>query len=303
MPSPKKPHMKSIRLNSTAASTHGRDVANKRPFRPRCKSNIAFTLIELLVVIAIIAVLAALLLPVIGKARESGRRAACINNQRQLILTWMVYADDHNDKLALNGSVEASGTRKLWVRGGTHGYTPGLRDESSFLNPNFALFAPYLRKIAVYKCPSYPIQPEIMLRSYAMNAYVGADGSMSAEISSQHVIFHKKTGFTRLSPSLAFVFQDVLPSSICRPAFIVRPSNFSTDGFFHYPGTHHREASLLAFADGHVEPHRWRDPRTRSIGQNNTTVDHWTPSPNNKDLEWLRGRTTVLKPVSNPWIR
>ena len=65
-----------------------------------------FTLTELLVVIAVIGILAALLLPVLAKAKGQARRIQCTNNQRQLFLTWMMYAGDHNDAMTPNGHGE-----------------------------------------------------------------------------------------------------------------------------------------------------------------------------------------------------
>ena len=58
-----------------------------------------FTLVELLVVIAIIAILTALLLPALGKAKSIAQRAACINNQKQLQMAHSIFSDDHGDKI------------------------------------------------------------------------------------------------------------------------------------------------------------------------------------------------------------
>ncbi|HUT44674.1 MAG TPA: type II secretion system protein, partial [Sedimentisphaerales bacterium] len=62
----------------------------------------AFTLIELLVVIAIIAILMAILMPALNRVKEQGKRAVCLGNMKQLTLTWIMYADDNDDKL-VNG--------------------------------------------------------------------------------------------------------------------------------------------------------------------------------------------------------
>src|SRR5512147_2062826 len=68
-----------------------------------------FTLIELLVVIAVIAILMAILMPALNRAREQGKRAACLSNLKQLGLAWNLYADDNNDRMVNGDSGEYTG--------------------------------------------------------------------------------------------------------------------------------------------------------------------------------------------------
>jgi prepilin-type N-terminal cleavage/methylation domain-containing protein len=86
--------------------------------RPRfgCSGR-GFSLIELLVVIAIIAVLAALLLPAIARSKEQGQRTACLNNTRQLMLAWIMYADDNDGRLVPNNWVYFASSQTQMTNG------------------------------------------------------------------------------------------------------------------------------------------------------------------------------------------
>ena len=124
-------------------------------FTRRC-SDAGFTLIELLVVIAVIAILAALLLPALSRAKAKAYRAQCMSNMRQLAIAWQVYADDNNGRLVSNGfrTDRVPGVDKLWVLGDEHIHPDAYTNPSFLLDPQFALFADYVRSAGVYKCPA-----------------------------------------------------------------------------------------------------------------------------------------------------
>ena len=264
-----------------------------------------FTLTELLVVIAVIGILAALLLPVLAKAKGQARRIQCTNNQRQLFLTWMMYAGDHNDAMTPNGHGEPDSLEqqhlKFWVAGDTHFFLPAFTNVQMLIDPQFALFGAYLKSTATYRCPEYrslpssstpldsPRRPEVKIRSYSLNSYMGwALGA--EELTGNYRVFLKTSDITQLSPSDLFLFQDVHPDNICFPAFIVRMPG-GEESFFHFPSSQHGGRGVLTFADGHIQTHRWTDPRTMPPVTGGILA-HWDASPGNADLGWIRERTT-----------
>ena len=259
------------------------------------RARAAFTLIELLVVIAIIAILAALLLPALAKAKAQGKRIQCINNQRQLAVTWQLYVADNLDWVPANGRLDPPTTaQKFWVQGAF--VNPQASISNKFiLDPQYALFADYLKTIRVYVCPTDHAMVKIggeqypKLRSYSLNAYVGWTGPWDSRLASGYWVFKKHSHMVSRMPAGTFLFADVQPDSICWPYFGVK---MDMDSFFNFPGSSHNRAAVVSFSDGHVETHRWVDARTIKAYSANYH-NHNEPSAGNKDLVWLRERTTV----------
>ncbi len=260
----------------------------------------AFTLVELLVVIAIIAILAALLLASLAGARRAAQRAGCINDTRQLVIAWNLYSTDHHDALPGNGAGDPTSMagERLWVLGTSHLQPQDFTNRTFLFDRRYAQFAQYIQSPATYRCPSDRSRVEIgseklpKVRSYALNVFMNPTAPDLSLLMGEGKAFRKTADFSAGSPADLLAFLDVAPGNVCHPAFIIH-NGFLKDLFYHFPSSSHNSSGIVSFADGHVDAHRWLDPRTLEAGKVEWLPDHFNYHPHSLDLEWLRDHATV----------
>jgi prepilin-type N-terminal cleavage/methylation domain-containing protein/prepilin-type processing-associated H-X9-DG protein len=255
----------------------------------RSGSTKAFTLIELLVVIGIIAILAAMLLPTLSRAKEKAKGINCVSNMKQLTTAWMMYAGDYDDQLVTN-TVDVN--NHSWAAGWLDLGNPADTDNTNIftiMSPQGLLW-PYSKSLALYVCPSDRNTVDIngsryqLVRSVSMNQRMNGGDYGSAPLG-QFTNPHRLSAIRNPGPSDAFVFIDERADSINDGFFVV----FMTDTgantrLGNIPANYHNGCSSVSFADGHVEIHKWLDPRTEP------PLFQWNlnPMPNNRDIEWLQ---------------
>jgi prepilin-type N-terminal cleavage/methylation domain-containing protein/prepilin-type processing-associated H-X9-DG protein len=280
----------------------GKTVLTARASRGNSTRSSGFTLIELLVVIAIIAILAAILLPVLAKAQQRGERAYCLNNLRQLAIGWVMYADDNNGTIPVNGDTSDQ-TIYSWVK--------GIMSWDSILAPNLdnydttnlstSLLGPYCsHAVGIFKCPGdkVPAAKGPRVRSVSMNAYMNGVSTQTTVtgVMTGYTVYNKLAGMVAPGPSDLWVFCDEQGDSI-------------NDGFFLFdmvdalgssplwkdrPAAYHGGTGAFSFADGHADSRFWRDPAITPDLVTKSGSMTYPGTPSAGDIGWMYQHTSTL---------
>ena len=275
-----------------------------------------FTLVELLVVMAIIGILAAILLPALSQAKARAQAIVCVNNTRQLVLAWQVYAAEREDGLPYNLGMAGSSFRtpQNWVN---NVMTWDLSaDNTNLATLTGSSLGRYVSgNTSVYHCPSDNVLSAVQqaagwqarIRSYSMNALIGDAGNFSTN--GYNINAPDYTQFFKLTqipqPSEIFVFLDEHPDSIDDGYFVERvPGETYKYGdppsqpkqWIDLPATYHNRATAMSFADGHSALHLWTRPGTyRPPLPNAAGLPIAIPSTETEDFNWMLEHMSVEK--------
>ena len=253
-------------------------------FRGGCGDSLGFTLIELLVVIAIIAILAALLLPALAKAKQKGQGVACVNNLHQMSIASQLYADDFNGRYCL--TFQVTGDNSSTIRGGRRAWFNFLMPYQKTTN---LLLCPVRSKIFNEFINEYPTGPDDMgISNYGMNFRVGGCDFAPWPYSQWpgvRGVLPKPAGLAYLTDS------GTKPKNTTNPLLCVTEATPEKPGcwILHDPGDDAPDTGGVAGDDPN-----WGGPRPRHNGRS--------------AIAFLDGHTESLKPSMwywslTPWLQ
>jgi len=240
----------------------------------------AFTLIELLVVIAIIAILMAILMPTLSRAREQGKRTGCMNNLKQMAMAWILYADDYEDKIVSADT----GRDDAWVRW----LGRGVSEEEQRGGIRRGMLYRYCPEVKLYRCPT-GIRGETVTYAItdAMNGYTGIPGTTN-------LMVYRRMQIKRPGERIVFLDEGRLsPNSWTLW--------YDQERWWDQITARHGDGTNFGFADGHSEYWKWKDPRTIEVAE--MGYDFWQSTGRKGELSYSRHNEDLHRVQRGVWTK
>jgi prepilin-type N-terminal cleavage/methylation domain-containing protein/prepilin-type processing-associated H-X9-DG protein len=236
-----------------------------------------FTLIELLVVIAIIAILAAMLLPALSRAKLKAQAISCLSNTKQLTLCWILYSNDNGERLIQNYLQDQT---YAWIRGDVNA-RPGDTNVANIINGRLYQ---YNTSLGIYMCPADDYKRNGIrierVRSFSMSGQMNSDVDW---VNPRYPIRRKTADIVNPSPSGALVFIDESTITLEDGYFAIQVDNRVWQNS---PSDRHNRGANLSFADGHSEIYKWLEPKTGKVSWN-------APAQTPQDRDFDRVAATI----------
>jgi prepilin-type N-terminal cleavage/methylation domain-containing protein len=285
-------YVRSFVLNKEAMKELSFELRSRRHLRRVA----GFTLIELLVVIAIIAILAAMLLPALAKAKTKALQTQCLSNKKQMAVACAMYTGDFSDFLVPNALLGTG--QNGWCNGaaGAENWTTASGN-TNVLGYSTNCLAPYVAgQLKVYKCPgdNIPSDNGERIRSISMNSFMTGDIPTSEFSGYAGMIgwklFRKMGDFIGgFRPVDAWIFADESMYTL-NDGFMQMDLN--APDYPDVPANYHGKSNGFNFADGHAETHSWKGtlrdtPYVKDITHTSPGYSTWPPVPKANDPDWV----------------